>query len=125
ARGPQLYFFAHSETSGSPLSSISRRPVSYIKDISIAGGSRNAAIAADIPGGAPAAGAAGAAAPVGLAAAAAAPDAAPGGGPVGANVAPRPGLPPKRPPDRLSHPSTLSLKKSVRTNLFEVMPPCE
>src|SRR6478735_5777410 len=38
---------------------------------------------------------------------------------------PRPGLLPRRPPDRLSQPSTLSLKKSVRTIRFEVMPPCE
>src|SRR6185436_5899593 len=40
-------------------------------------------------------------------------------------VAARPGFPPRRPPDRLSQPSTLSLKKSVRTIRLEVMPPCE
>src|SRR5262245_49038246 len=44
---------------------------------------------------------------------------------VGENVADRPGLPPRRPPDRLSQPSTLSLKKSVRIRRLEVMPPCE
>ena len=38
---------------------------------------------------------------------------------------PRPGLLPRRPPDRLSQPSTLSLKKSVRTMRFDVIPPCE
>src|SRR5579864_4172424 len=38
---------------------------------------------------------------------------------------PRPGFPPSRPPDRLSHPSTRSLKKSVRSNRFDVNPPCE
>src|SRR5262245_33598288 len=45
--------------------------------------------------------------------------------PVGANVELRPGFPPRRPPERLIHPSTLSLKKSVRTSRLEVMPPCE
>src|SRR5439155_24982342 len=43
----------------------------------------------------------------------------------GAKVVERAGFPPRRPPDRLSQPSTLSLKKSVRTIRFEVMPPCE
>jgi hypothetical protein len=52
----------------------------------------------------------------------AAPAAAARGGP---KLAARPGLPPRRPPDRLSQPSTLSLKKSVRTIRFEVMPPWE
>ena len=46
-------------------------------------------------------------------------------GAVGAKVAERPGFPPRRPPDKLSQPSTLSLKKSVRTIRLEVMPPCE
>ena len=32
---------------------------------------------------------------------------------------------PRRPPERLSQPSTRSLKKSVRTMRLEVMPPCE
>src|SRR4029079_9641570 len=85
---------------------------------------RNAAMACDIPGGAPA----GAApvAPDGGAprACAAAVDAVPGATVV-ANVAPRPGLPPRRPPERLSQPSTLSLKKSVRTIRLEVIPTCE
>src|SRR5437870_2906001 len=40
-------------------------------------------------------------------------------------LAARPGFPPRRPPDRLSQPSTLSLKKSVRMMRLEVMPPCE
>src|SRR6185436_18292873 len=44
---------------------------------------------------------------------------------VGAKVAERLGFPPRRPPDRLSQPSTLSLKKSVRRIRLEVMPPCE
>src|SRR5262245_22747770 len=44
---------------------------------------------------------------------------------VGEKVELRPGFPPKRPPERLSHPSTLSLKKSVRTSRLEVIPPCE
>src|SRR5258708_1477349 len=43
----------------------------------------------------------------------------------GPKVAARPGLPPRRPPDRLSQPSTLSLKNGVRTMRFEVRPPCE
>src|SRR5262245_18547990 len=47
------------------------------------------------------------------------------GAELGAKVADRPGFPPRRPPDRLSQPSTLSLKKSVRTRRLEVMPPCE
>src|SRR5436305_6960266 len=46
-------------------------------------------------------------------------------GAVGAKVAERPGFPHRRPPDKLSQPSTLSLKKSVRTIRLEVMPPCE
>src|SRR5262245_23232034 len=37
----------------------------------------------------------------------------------------RPGLPPRRPPERLSHPSTFVLKKSVRSRRFDVIPPCE
>src|SRR5215510_14391648 len=77
---------------------------------SAAGGSRSAAIADDIEPAPP--GAAGRAAP----------DAPP---PVGAKVELRPGFPPKRPPERLSHPSTLSLKKSARTSRLEVMPPWE
>ncbi len=44
---------------------------------------------------------------------------------MGAKVVERPGLPPRRPPDRLSQPSTFSLKKSVRTIRLEVIPPCE
>src|SRR5215831_17139343 len=52
------------------------------------------------------------------------PAAAPGGGP-NAEKSPRPGLAPRRPPDNESQPSTLSLKKSVRTMRFDVMPPCE
>src|SRR5436190_3253913 len=87
---------------------------------SAAGGSRKAAIAALIAGGvAPLAAALAAAAP---GAAGAAPGAAARGGP---QLGERPGFPPKRPPDRLSQPSTLSLKKSVRTIRLEVMPPCE
>src|SRR6476646_9193677 len=43
----------------------------------------------------------------------------------GPNDEARPALPPKRPPDRLSHPSTLSRKKGVRTRRFDVRPPCE
>src|SRR5215510_12473160 len=46
-------------------------------------------------------------------------------GTLGAKVAERPGFPPRRPPDRLSQPSTLFLKKSVRTRRLEVIPPCE
>src|SRR5215472_264914 len=77
---------------------------------SAAGGSRNRAIAAAIAadGGAP---------PAGVA-----PGAVEGGGP---QFAARPGGPPNRPPDRLSQPSTRSLKKGVRTKRFEVSPPCE
>src|SRR5262249_31421145 len=45
-----------------------------------------------------------------------------GGGP---HVAERPGSPPIRPPERLSQPSTLSLKKGVRTSRLEVKPPWE
>src|SRR5215469_8042780 len=45
-----------------------------------------------------------------------------GGGP---HLALRAGCPPNRPPDKLSQPSTRSLKKGVRTNRFEVRPPCE
>src|SRR6185503_17374835 len=91
---------------------------------SLVGSSRKAAIAEAIAGlapGPPAPGAPADAAPV---AAGRAAGAAPGP-PVGANVAPRPGLPPIREPDRLRNPSTLSLKKSVRTILLDVMPPCE
>src|SRR5262245_51930483 len=86
---------------------------------SAAGGSRKAAIADAI--GLLAAAAPGRAAPAGAPVGAV----APGPAPVGAKVAPRPGLPPRRPPDRLSQPSTLTLKKSVRTIRLEVMPPCE
>src|SRR6266436_6552805 len=78
---------------------------------SAAGGSRNAAAAA--------------AKPVGVPAPPGAPAGAEPGTTVGAKVAERPGFPPRRPPDRLSQPSTLSLKKSVRTIRLEVMPPCE
>jgi hypothetical protein len=35
------------------------------------------------------------------------------------------GVGPRRPPERLSQPSTLPLKKSVRRIRLEVMPPCE
>src|SRR5450631_1564111 len=52
------------------------------------------------------------------------PPAAPGGPAIPAKL-PRPGLLPRRPPDRLSQPSTLSLKYSVRTMRFDVLPPCE
>src|SRR5690349_6629504 len=38
---------------------------------------------------------------------------------------PRCGLPPTRPPDRLTKPSTLVLKKSVHTRRLDVKPPCE
>src|SRR5437660_10525778 len=104
--GPQPYLFAHSEASGKPLSSISRWPVSKMNEKSAAGGSRNAAIAALTVEG------------VALAVGAGAPGAR--GGP---QLGERLGLPPKRPPDKLSQPSTLALKKSVRTNRFEVNPP--
>src|SRR5215510_9059081 len=43
----------------------------------------------------------------------------------GPQLGERPGFPPNRPPDKLSQPSTRSLKKSVRTIRFEVKPPCE
>src|SRR5215208_1549019 len=75
------------------------------------GGSRKAAIAALILGAAEL-----------LVVAVAGAAAAARGGP---KLAARPGLPPKRPPDKLSQPSTLSLKKSVRKSRFDVMPPCE
>src|SRR5581483_5882423 len=92
-----------------------------MKEKSAAGGSRNAAIAAAIGLlAALAAGAPGRAPPAGAPVAGAAP-----GKPAGAKVAERPGLPPNRPPDKLSQPSTLSLKKSVRTIRLEVIPPCE
>src|SRR5260370_38697181 len=75
---------------------------------SVGGGPRKAAIAAATPDVA------------GVAAGAV--RAAAGGGP---QVGDRPGCPPRRPPDRLSQPSTLSLKKAVRTSRLEVKPPCE
>src|SRR5438105_34568 len=80
----------------------------------LAGGSRRAAAAAANP-----AGIAGRLPEAGVVAS---PEAGARGGP---KLAARPGLPPRRPPERLSQPSTLSLKKSVRTIRFEVMPPCE
>src|SRR5271157_4099076 len=86
-----------------------------MKEKSAAGGSRRAAMAAAKPGGGPggaddgAAGVVEAAAPAGL----------------GKKLAGSGGVGPKRPPDKLSHPSTLSLKKSVRTSRLDVIPPCE
>src|SRR5262252_6271381 len=80
---------------------------------STSGGSRTAAIVALIAGGV---------APLAGALAGAAPGAAARGGP---QLGERPGFPPKRPPDRLSQPSTLSLKKAVRTIRLAVSPPCE
>jgi len=54
----------------------------------------------------------------------------PGGGPAGRALPGRPALAarsagPKRPPDRLSQPSTRSAKKGVRRSRFEVIPPWE
>ena len=48
-----------------------------------------------------------------------------GGGPLGPKKSGAMAAGPMRPPDRLSQPSTFSLKKSVQTIRFEVMPPCE
>ena len=48
-----------------------------------------------------------------------------GGGPLGPKKSGAIAAGPMRPPDRLSQPSTLSLKKSLQTMRFEVMPPCE
>src|SRR5262245_38579395 len=47
------------------------------------------------------------------------------GGPLGPKKSGAIAAGPMRPPDRLSQPSTLSLKKSVQTMRFDVMPPCE
>ena len=106
-RGPQLNFAAHADASGRPFSSISRSPVSKMNEKSPDGSSRSAAVAAPSPP------------------APARPPPAGGGMPPIAPKFPRPGLPPSRPPERLNHPSTRSLKKSVRTSLFDVSPPCE
>src|SRR5882757_9309959 len=84
---------------------------------SLAGGSRRAAAAAAKP-----AGSAGRPSVGAVVALADAGEVVARGGP---KVLARPGLPPKRPPERLSQPSTFSLKKSVRTIRLEVMPPCE
>src|SRR5262252_4307115 len=75
---------------------------------SAVGGSRKAAIAVAIL--------------LGVTPAGVAPGVAVRGGP---QLGARPGCPPNRPPDRLSHPSTLSLKKSVLTIRLEVIPPWE
>src|SRR5437588_285467 len=82
---------------------------------SLAGGSRRAAAAAAIPEGRAGA----------VALPEAGVEAAGDGARGGPNVLERPGLLPKRPPERLSQPSTFSLQKSVRTIRLEVMPPCE
>src|SRR5262249_59867530 len=93
---------------------------------SAAGGSRKAAIADVIglfapvaPGRAPPPGA-----PAVAVVSAPTPGAAAPGLP-GPEFVTRPGRPPGRPPERLSQPSPLSLKKSVTTILFEGMPPRE
>src|SRR5260370_12674882 len=85
-----------------------------MKEKSLAGGSRKVVGAAAMPEGS-----AGRASDAGVVEAS---GVAARGGP---KVLARPGLPPKRPPERLSQPSTFSLKKSVRTIRLEVMPPCE
>src|SRR5215470_1823660 len=89
---------------------------------SLVGGSRRAAAVAAMPEGSALAELAGAGAVVLAEAGVEAAGAGARGGP---NEEARPGFPPKRPPERLSQPSTLSLKKSVRTIRLEVMPPCE
>src|SRR5215813_2070828 len=112
-RGPQLNRAAHSDFSGRPLSSISRWPVSKINEKSLEGSSLSAAIAALIE------------ADVGCVDVTPVVGEAAAGGRGGPKFAARPGLPPRRPPDKLSQPSTLSLKKSVRMIRFDVRPPCE
>src|SRR5229473_828498 len=89
---------------------------------SAAGGSRNAAIVALISEGVGAVRLALAEAPVGAVGVG---DGALGAVRGGPQFGERPGFPPKRPPDKLSQPSTRSLKKSMRTIRFEVKPPCE
>src|SRR5438045_3791010 len=87
-----------------------------MKENSFVGGSRRAAAAAAKPAG----GVVGAAERV--ASGVVVGGVAARGGP---KLPPRPGFPPRRPPERLNHPSTFSLKKSVRMIRFDVMPPCE
>src|SRR5262245_8888365 len=105
-RALQPYLPAHSDAAGKPFSSISRSPVVKMNEKSADGSSRRfAAGARPRPAGA-------------------APRPAVDAGITEAKF-PRPGLPPRRPPDRLSHPSTMFLKKSVRMMRFDVRPPCE
>src|ERR1700720_1284562 len=95
---------------------------------SFAGGSRKAAAEAAKPAGTAGRSAPGAAGLAAVLDAGLAAGAAPAGGVAargGPKLLPRPGLPPKRPPDKLSQPSTGPLKKSGRTIRFEVGPPCE
>ena len=47
------------------------------------------------------------------------------GGPLGPKKSGATVATPMRPPERLSHPSTLSLKYGVHTRRLEVIPPCE
>ena len=97
-RAPQACFSAHGDVSGSPVISFS--PDVKMKEISHAG------IAAT-PGRGPV------------------PPVSDGGGPLGPKKSGAIAAGPMRPPDRLSQPSTLSLKKSLQTIRFDVMPPCE
>src|SRR5436190_9726392 len=89
-RSPHEYFAAHSDVSGRPFSSISRRPVSKMKEKSFVGSDAAGAEGERPPD---AAGVERVFVPLAMPA-----------------KLPRPGLPPRRPPDRLRKPSTLSLK---------------
>ena len=97
-RAPHEYLAAHGEVSGNP---VIRLPGLKMNEMSHAGW-------AATPG-------RGALPPPGGAA----------GGPLGPKKSGEIGAGPIRPPDRLSHPSTLSLKKSLHTTRLDVMPPCE
>src|SRR5215471_7556390 len=99
-RRPQEYFSAHGDVSGSAV-------ISFSPDVKMYEKSHDGGDAA--PGrGAP-----------GL------PPLSAAGGPLGPKKSGAIAAGPMRPPDRLSHPSTLSLKKSVQTRRLDVMPPWE
>src|SRR5581483_977713 len=100
--GPHAYFFAQSDDAGMPFASISRSPVSKMNEKSASGRPVTGAIAAPRP--------------------VAAPRPPPGGAAAIDPKLARPGDPPRRPPERLSQPSTRFLKKSVRSKRFDVRP---
>ena len=104
---------AQGEASGNGWSPSSCSPVSKMKEKSAEGGSRSGAMAA-----------ARLAALGGGGVPEAAPE-APAGRAALKKLAGIGGVGPRRPPERLSQPSTLLAKKSVRTRRFEVIPPCE